>query len=142
MQGERCRVSAMVIVSMKNIVITSLLIFILLMIGTLMKETHVVELTQKLFKENSKIEKEKLPQVYGDRRDHIAEMCRKHKADISRRYKKFWPRENYNSVMGKADVFYNRKIKFLWCRVPKAASESWSGVFINKWYAAFSKNII
>ena len=65
----------------------------------------------------------------------------KHRAEISSRYKKLWPHENYNSVTGKADVFYNNDIGFLWCRVPKAASESWTGVFIDKWSGFYQPSI-
>ena len=125
--------SAMVIVTMKNIVMFILFIITLLMLRTIMKDIEMGDLTRKLFDE--KTPDEVVPAVYRERGDHVGDLCRKHKAEIARRYKKFWPRENYSTVMGKADIFYNKKAGFLWCRVPKAASESWSGVFINKWYA-------
>ena len=131
--------SAMVIVTMKNIVMFILFIITLLMLRTIMKDIEMGDLTRKLFDE--KTPDEVVPAVYRERGDHVGDLCRKHKAEIARRYKKFWPRENYSTVMGKADIFYNKKAGFLWCRVPKAASESWSGVFINKWYA-FIVNIL
>ena len=128
--------SAMVIVTMKNIVMFILFIITLL---TIMKDIEMGNLTRTLVDE--KASDEVVPAVYRERGDHVGDMCRKHKAEIAERYKKFWPRENYSTVMGKADIFYNQKAGFLWCRVPKAASESWSGVFINKWYA-FIVNIL
>ena len=75
----------------------------------------------------------KLSEVYDDRGKHVSEMCAKHKTEIFSRYKKWWPHTNLRSVKGKADVLYNNDIGFLWCRVPKAASESWTGVFTDKW---------
>ena len=118
----------MVIVTTKNIVMFILFIILLLMLKTIMKEMG--NPTRKLVDE--KASDEGVPAVFRERGDHVGEMCRKHEAEIAERYKKFWPHENYSTVMGKADIFYNKKAGFLWCRVPKAASESWSGVFINK----------
>ena len=70
---------------------------------------------------------QELPEVYRERAEHVKNTCEKYKKEISARYRKFWPNENYNSVLGRADVLLNKNVGFLWCRVPKAASElDWS----------------
>ena len=71
--------------------------------------------------------------LYRDRADLVSKTCGKYKREIADRYKRFWPKENPRTVMGRAEVLVNRNVGFLWCRVPKAASESWAGVFIKKW---------
>ena len=73
--------------------------------------------------------------LYDDRAEHADKVCQENQQDISERYQKVWPMENYQTVMAKASVFTNRDAGFLWCRVPKAASESITLVFINKWQA-------
>ena len=112
-------------------------ITILVMIGTVLrtKNTKILEVALKVLGDENP--DEKLPEVYEKRGKYVSDMCAKHRAEISSRYKKLWPQENYSSVKGKADVFYNSDIGFLWCRVPKAASESWTGVFIDKWSGFF-----
>ena len=72
-------------------------------------------------------------EVCNERAAHVRATCREYHSEISDRYKKVWPNENYQTVLGRADVFINKHVGFLWCRVPKAASESWSSIFIKKW---------
>ena len=69
----------------------------------------------------------------NDRVEHTAKVCQEYHQEISERYQKVWPMKNYHSVMAKASLFINRDAGFMWCRVPKAASESLTLVFINRW---------
>jgi hypothetical protein len=71
--------------------------------------------------------------LYKDRAEHAGKVCKENQEEISERYEKVWPNENYQTVMAKASLFINRDAGFLWCRVPKAASESLTLVFLNKW---------
>ena len=70
---------------------------------------------------------------YEKRGEHVTAACKEYQSEISARYKDVWPKESYLTVLDKADVFINRNAGFLWCRVPKAASESITSVFINQW---------
>lgn len=36
--------------------------------------------------------------------------------------------------ISRADILERAEQGFLWCKVPKAASESWTSLFINKWF--------
>ena len=93
----------------------------------------IVVLVGKAVNESKTAEQE-LSTVYSDRAEHVKETCDKYKPAITARYHNFRPKESYISVLGRAEVLINKKSGFLWCRVPKAASESWSGVFVKKWY--------
>ena len=72
--------------------------------------------------------------VFNERAQHTSDICRDYKQEISERYKEIWPDKNYETVMTKATLFINRAAGFLWCRVPKAGSESLTSLFIHKWY--------
>ena len=76
---------------------------------------------------------DKFKDLYNDRAEHAGKVCQEYQQEISERYEKVWPMEIYQTVMAKASVFINRDAGFLWCRVPKAASESLTLVFLNKW---------
>ena len=69
----------------------------------------------------------------NDRVEHTGKVCQEYHQEISERYQKVWPMMNYHAVMAKASLFINRDAGFMWCRVPKAASESLTLVFINRW---------
>ena len=75
-----------------------------------------------------------LPQLYQDRRNHVENICSAYHEELERDYKRFQPHKTWNSVVKAADVFHSRnKIPFLWCRVPKASSQSWNDLFVNIW---------
>ena len=77
---------------------------------------------------------EDLPQLYKQRRSHVEETCEKYREELGNEYKRFQPGKTWRSVVRKADVFHSRnKVPFLWCRVPKASSQSWNDLFINTW---------
>ena len=76
---------------------------------------------------------EAIDEVFNDRAEHVIATCTEYSSEISERYREVWPKESYQTVLRRADVFINKNVGFLWCRVPKAASESWTSVFIKKW---------
>ena len=77
---------------------------------------------------------EDLPQFYKQRREHVEEICQKYHEELENEYKRFQPGKTWRSVVRKADVFHSRnKVPFIWCRVPKASSQSWNDLFINTW---------
>ena len=107
----------------KLLVILSCLGIIVLIIGTKLinydtKDT--LEMTN---------DKREPSALYKDRAEHVSKTCGKYKREIANRYKQYWPKKNSKTDV----VLINKDVGFLWCRVPKAASESWSGVFIKKW---------
>ena len=76
-----------------------------------------------------------LPQLYQERRKHVENICSAYHEELERDYKRFQPLKTWKSVVTKADVFHSRnKIPFLWCRVPKASSQSWNDLFVHVWY--------
>ena len=76
-----------------------------------------------------------LPKLYQERRNHVENICESHQAELERDYKRFQPHKTWKSVVTAADVFHSRnKVPFLWCRVPKAASQSWNDLFVHIWY--------
>ena len=79
-----------------------------------------------------------LPQLYQDRRNHVENICSAYHEELERDYKRFQPSKTWKSVVKAADVFHSRnKVPFLWCRVPKASSQSWNDLFVNIWYFDF-----
>jgi len=76
-----------------------------------------------------------LPQVYKDRQSHIQSVCEEHHDRFVNDYKRFQPRLSFHSVITKVDLFKSRTSSpFLWCRVPKASSQSWNDLFMGIWY--------
>ena len=76
-----------------------------------------------------------LPKLYQERRNHVENICSAYHEELERDYKRFQPHKTWNSVVKVADVFHSRnKIPFLWCRVPKASSQSWNDLFVHVWY--------
>ena len=75
-----------------------------------------------------------LPQVYKDRQSHIQSVCEEHHDRLVNDYKRFQPRLSFHSVITKVDLFKSRTSSpFLWCRVPKASSQSWNDLFMSIW---------
>ena len=75
-----------------------------------------------------------LPQVYKDRQSHIQSVCEEHHDRFVMDYKRFQPRMSFHSVITKVDLFKSRTSSpFLWCRVPKASSQSWNDLFMSIW---------
>ena len=58
------------------------------------------------------------------------------------RYKARWPDKTWDLALAKADVLEKRDRGMLWCKVPKAASESWTGLFIKQWYGRKAKQLM
>ena len=76
-----------------------------------------------------------LPKLYQERRSHVENICSAYREELERDYKRFQPHKTWKSVVRTADVFHSRnKVPFLWCRVPKASSQSWNDLFVNIWY--------
>ena len=76
-----------------------------------------------------------LPQLYQERRNHVENICTAYHEELERDYKRFQPHKTWKSVVKAADVFHSRnKVPFLWCRVPKASSQSWNDLFVHVWY--------
>ena len=75
-----------------------------------------------------------LPQLYKERQSHIENICEKYHDRLEKDYKRFQPRLSYHNVISKVDLFRSRTKKpFLWCRVPKASSQSWNDLFMSIW---------
>ena len=75
-----------------------------------------------------------LPQVYKDRQSHIKSVCEEHHDRLEKDYKRFQPGMSFHSVISKVDLFRSRTNNpFLWCRVPKASSQSWNNLFMSIW---------
>ena len=78
-------------------------------------------------------EMDKLIEIYNERREYVGQMCREHQSEIEERYSERWPDRNWDTFVAKADVLEKSDQGFLWCKVPKAASESWTSLFIERW---------
>ena len=75
-----------------------------------------------------------LPHVFKDRQFHIQSVCEKHHERLEKDYKKLYPGTSFYSVISKAFLLKSRtNNSFLWCRVPKASSESWTNLFMSIW---------
>ena len=48
----------------------------------------------------------------------------------------------WERLISRADILERPEQGFLWCKVPKAASESWTSVFINKWFWSRRKMVM
>ena len=80
-----------------------------------------------------KVSEEDISAEYKARGDHAGEVCRDYHEEISARYDDVWPGTEYQDMGTKASVFLNRDAWFLWCRVPRAASQSLITIFMNQW---------
>ena len=61
-------------------------------------------------------------------------------------YRSAWkkmPRNiSWSKMISKADVLEKYDQGFLWCKVPKAASESWTSIFIKQWFKSKRKQLM
>jgi len=81
-----------------------------------------------------------LPQLYHDRRQHVKDVCDRHRKRLEQDFKKFQPSKNYQNVVSEVDLLYSTNKKpFLWCRVRKASSQSWNDLFVSLWYRNYTK---
>ena len=71
--------------------------------------------------------------LYKERADYTKKMCAKHREELFKKYKIFYPNLNYNKLIGRAKVLYENNTPSLMCLVPKAASTSLKTVFVNHW---------
>ena len=96
-----------------------------------------------------------LAATYKARRELVARVCQEQSEDLEARfslnqwtdfqcprYKARWPDKTWDLALAKADVLEKRDRGMLWCKVPKAASESWTGLFIKQWYGRKSKQLM
>ena len=93
----------------------------------------------KSFLQRSK--EEDLPKIYEHRRRNVDKVCKDYRSKLEEDYKKYFPEFSYHSVVSKVDLLFKTRgigKRFLWCRVPKASSQSWNDLFMRVW---FSKNI-
>ena len=75
-----------------------------------------------------------LPQIYKDRQSHIESVCEEHHYRLEKDYERFQPGMSFHSLISKVDLLKSRtNIPFLWCRVPKASSQSWNDLFMSIW---------
>jgi len=88
--------------------------------------------------QSERIELTELTKMYEQRRLHVGQMCRDYKSEIEERYAARWPDKKWDTFVGKADILEKTDQGFLWCKVPKAASESWTTLFINRWFRSKS----
>ena len=113
----------------------------------------------KLTEEKSFVQPElsELAARYKARRELVARVCQQQSEDLearfsspnqdtdfqcSPRYKARWPNKTWDLALAKADVLEKRDRGMLWCKVPKAASESWTGLFIKQWYGRKAKQLM
>ena len=98
-----------------------------------------------------------LAERYKARRELVARVCQEQAEDLEARlvfylckeggtiflrYKARWPDKSWDLALAKADVLEKRDRGMLWCKVPKAASESWTGLFIKQWYSRKAKQLM
>ena len=78
--------------------------------------------------------KQEIPEIYKKRQKHIKDKCEEHHDEIVANYKSYSPLQSFENVVTKADVLYNtNNVPFLWCKIPKVASQSWSDLFVHTW---------
>ena len=111
----------------------------------------------KLLKEKTFVQPElsELAARYKARRELVGRVCEEQSEDLEARfsldqetdfqcprYKARWPNKTWDLALAKADVLEKRDRGMLWCKVPKAASESWTGLFIKQWYGRKAKQLM
>ena len=82
--------------------------------------------------------KQELPKLHMDRQKLVQDKCEEYHDEIVASYKQYLPSENYKNVvtklLSKAKILHSTNdIPFLWCRIPKVASQSWGDLFMNVW---------
>ena len=74
-----------------------------------------------------------IPKVYKDRQKHVQDMCDKYHDKIVANLK-LYSHQSFEKVVTKAEVLYStNNVPFLWCRIPKVASQSWTDLFVQTW---------
>ena len=71
--------------------------------------------------------------LFQFRNNHIKSKCEEYQNELEAKYKEFSPKQTYENIVREAVVLYNSKSPFLWCRIPKVASQSWSDLFVRIW---------
>ena len=80
------------------------------------------------------IELTNLTDIYEQRRQHVGKVCKDYRVELEERYSKRWPDRSWETFLGMSDILEKTDQGFLWCKVPKAASESWTSLFIKRWF--------
>jgi hypothetical protein len=83
-----------------------------------------------------------LEERYRARRELTAAACLEHRPELEARYRALWPELGWEQVLARADVLEKRDRGMLWCKVPKAASESWTRLFVQQWYGRKSRQLM
>ena len=68
-----------------------------------------------------------------DRKKHLEKNCEQYHDNLEHKYKEFKPQETFYSIVRTAVLLHNPEIPFLWCMINKAASQSWTDLFISAW---------
>ena len=76
---------------------------------------------------------EKNTKLFQYRKGHMKSKCEKYEDELEAKYKEFSPKQTYENIVREAVILYNPKSPFLWCRIPKVASQSWSDLFVSIW---------
>ena len=67
------------------------------------------------------------------RNEHMQSKCEEYQDTLEERYKEFSPKRTFKNVVSEAVVLRSTNAPFLWCRIPKVASQSWSDLFVSVW---------
>merc|ERR1712130_359326 len=98
----------------------------------------VYDSAEVIFDQSSKLSdrfSQETLETYEGRRTHLQKMCQLHHEKLEEDYALYQPEESFQSIITKVDLLYSKNnIPFLWCRVPKAASQSWTDLFVDQWY--------
>ena len=76
---------------------------------------------------------EKNTKLFQYRKGHMKSKCEEYENELEAKYQEFSPKQTYENIVREAVVLYNSKSPFLWCRIPKVASQSWSDLFVSIW---------
>ena len=132
-------------------------------------ELVVQDVHPDVHKESDQQSLSELVSIFTARRDHLAKVCKEQAVDLESRYcaavlhtwqgdwcaryKARWPDKSWEGVLAMADVLEKRGLGMLWCKVccvtlatsvispqvPKAASESWTSIFVRQWFGKKSR---
>ena len=83
-----------------------------------------------------------LAEEFRGRRELVARVCREEAGDLAARYSARWPGLSWEQALAKADVLEKRDRGMLWCKVPKAGSESWTSLFIKQWFPRKARQLM
>ena len=77
---------------------------------------------------------QEIPEIYKKRQKHVQDMCEEYHDQLVANYKLYSPLQSFESVVAKAEVLHStNKVPFLWCKIPKVASQSWNDLFVHTW---------